>query len=145
MDDFEREFNNLFDMISENIHEIRGVVEEEIEKKANAVFMDMKRNTPVKSGRLQRSLTIKQLNQGSEYFGYKIEYSGDNANGDSNEKIARILNSGHGSYVNKNTGRSVPAQAGVHFITNAVRKLKPLSKNIEKAIDKKLDDISFKT
>ncbi len=86
--------------------------------------------TPVRTGSLKSSFKVTPVVKGSNYYGYNAEFTGENENGESNAKIANILNYGS------------PTMAGSHFLDKATKKLKGLSQKIE---DNIVDNMEVKT
>lgn len=125
MDGITKKLSEFFESV-DNVSDMAiKAVKEQIDIEANAVFEDIKANTPENTGGLKNSLSKSIINTPKRY-GHKIEYEGNAPDGTPYAKIANILNHG--------TSTIKPKK----FITRAIHKLKGLD---ERAV-KKFEDMN---
>ena len=101
-----------------------SIMKEEIDIAAQDVYNFLKEATPIgETCGLLKSLQ-KTKSKKQNYYGYDVEYVGNNKNGVAYQKIASVLNFG------TKDGRVAPK----HFITRAQRRLKGLDGKINERI-----------
>jgi hypothetical protein len=101
-----------------------NILKKEIDIAAQDVYNFLTINTPKgETGGLVKSLQKKRSTQ-NQYYGYDIEYAGEDAEGVPYQKIANILNFG------KKDG-TLPAK---YFLKRAQRRLKGLDDKINEKI-----------
>lgn len=100
------------------------IMKQEIDTAAQDVYDFLKTTTPVgRSGGLLKSLQKNRSNK-REYYGYDIEYVGEDDKGVPYQKIANILNYG-------TNDKRIPAK---YFLKRAQRRLKGLDEKINERI-----------
>ena len=97
-----------------SISSVKEVVDEEAQK----LYEEIKSSTPVRTGKLAQSLTIKRKNSSANRYGYIVDYEGYNELGVPFSKIARTLNKG------------TKAISATRHIDRAIRNLKGLDERI---------------
>lgn len=94
------------------------------------------------TGGLKNSLTTEPVtDRGSQFYGSRVHFKGENRQGVPYEKIANVLNYGRAAGVSS-SGRRYGGIAGSFFISKEVKKLKGLSKRIDDNITNKLAEIT---
>lgn len=124
-----------FDLLETEIKKFKGAIKDEAIKVAQAVIdeksaefeEELKKNTPVKTGGLRKSIVRTKCIDGN-WYGYKVDFEGYAPNKEAYAKIANLLNKG------------APKISGTFFVDKAVRKLKDIDKIIDARIDKMIDD-----
>lgn len=130
-DGISKEMDKYFNNVLANISEVSIDSIKEVVDKASAQFYnDVQKDTPIRSGGLQKSLVQEKIDTG-DYYGTKNMFEGNDANGVPYEKIANILNYG------KKDGSIDPK----YFVTRAVRKLKSIDKDIDKTYEQKMSEL----
>lgn len=119
---------------NETLAEIPDVAIDSIKQGVDSVsekfFKEVYSSTPVKTGGLQCSFVQTKIDTPS-YYGTISTFAGTDSNGVPYEKIANTLN-----YGTKDCKINPK-----YFLTNAVRKLKTLDKDIDKLFDKKMEEL----
>lgn len=114
-DEFDDFLKDTLDPIKEaSIRSVKEVIDEEAQK----LYEEIKSTTPVRTGKLAQSLTIKRKTGSANRYGYLIDYEGYNEQGIPFSKIARTLNKGT---------KSISA---TRHIDRAIRNLKGLDERI---------------
>lgn len=118
---------NLEKIGEESLAIAKKTIDDAVKRYENDILLSV----PVRTGELKKSFKVEKVTGlGSNFYGYKAEFIGTNENGESNAKVANILNYGNQRI------------AGSHFIDKATKKLKGLSQKIE---DNIIDNMEVKT
>ncbi len=125
MDGITKQLSEFLERIEEFSDTAIIALKEQIDIEANAVFEEIKADTPEKTGGLKNSL-IKTSIDTPKRYGYKIEYEGNAPDDTPYAKIANILNSGSSTIKPK------------RFVTKAIRKLKGLDERAAACFVKKI-------
>jgi len=141
---------DIADMLNKytaKVDQVIPIVKEEIDKAAEQVKRDIDngvRAEHYQTGELASSLTISPLasndKPNAKKYGYEIEFKGENAHGVPYAKIANILNYGRDAFEGSKTKKAYGGIEGSHFIDEAIRPLKGLTKRISERIEKHLLD-----
>ena len=108
----------------------KGAVREQVDIEAERVREILQRTAPRgETGGLARSLRKVEITTRKNWYGFRIEFEGDNPKGVPYQKIANVLNFGS-SYIQ-----------GTRFISKAIRKLKGMDARIAERFDSKLNEI----
>lgn len=130
-DGISKEMDEYFNEILAEMPEVAiDSIKQGVDNASEKFFNEVYSSAPVKTGGLQRSFVQRKINT-SSYYGTISPFEGTDSKGVPYEKIANTLN-----YGTKDC-RINPK----YFLTNAVRKLKTLDKDIDKLFDKKMDEL----
>lgn len=130
-DGITKEMSSLLSRLKDLGPESIAIAKKTIDTATEQYENQLKTQTPRRTGGLVNSLQVTPAtNKNANYYGYDVDFIGTNENGESNAKVANILNYGNQRI------------AGSHFIDKATKKLKGLSQKIE---DNILDNMEVKT
>ena len=108
----------------------KEAVREQVDFEAEKVRDILERTAPRgETGGLARSLTKVQITTRKDWYGFRIEFEGNNERGVPYSKIANILNFGS-SYIQ-----------GTRFISKAIRKLRGMDERILERFEDKTNNI----
>ena len=102
---------------------------EQVDIEAEIVRAELARNVPRRTGGLARSLIKAKCTVRKNWYGYRIEFEGDDPKGVPYQKIANILNYGTSNF------------KGTRFMTKAIRKLRGMDDRIFERFENKIDEI----
>ena len=102
---------------------------EQVDIEAEVVRAELERNAPRRTGALARSLIKANCTVRRNWYGYRIEFEGENEDGIPFQKIANILNFGSSTI------------KGTRFITKAIRKLRGMDQRILERYEKMADEV----
>ena len=100
---------------------------EVIDEKAQMVYEEILNSTPIKTGGLRNSLSIKEKKDNPNMYGYNIDYEGYN-----NREVAY-------SFIGRTLNKGTSKRMGLHHIDSAVKKLKGMDAEISKRAEDKLN------
>jgi len=104
----------------------KQAVREQIDIEAEKVRAVLEKTAPRgDTGGLIRSLTKAEITTRAKWYGFRIEFEGNDAKGVPYQKIANVLNFGT-SHIQ-----------GTRFINKAIRKLKGMDKRIAERFEKR--------
>jgi len=93
---------------------------------AEALRAELHKTTPRRYGNLVRNLTKAQVTNRDNWYGYRLEFEGDDPRGTPYQRIVNVLNFGSSTI------------KGTRFISKAIRK----PKGIDSRIAKRFEDIA---
>lgn len=123
MDGVTKQLSKYFKQLEQVGDKAIEAIKEQIDIEAESVEIEIRKNTPKKTGGLAGSFTKTKIDTEKRY-GYKLEYECNAPDGTPYAKIANILNSG--------TSEIKPRR----FITKAIRKLKGLDDRTKERFEK---------
>ena len=106
----------------------KTAVREQVDIEAEKVRALLEKTAPRgETGGLIRSLAKAEITTRHNWYGFRIEFEGNNEQGVPYQKIANVLNFGT-SHIQ-----------GTRFISKAIRKLKGMDKRIAERFEEKMD------
>lgn len=143
-DEITKVFDDFYKEILGQVgNKTKEAIQEEVDKFSNQFELDLQNSIPKKTGGLLKSLTkVKQPRV--DWYGYNIEFKGEDENKVPYEKIATVLNYGRQSGISKISGRKYPAITPKRFIEKATRKLKQLDPAINNNFESKMQELNNK-
>ena len=107
----------------------KAAVREQVDIEAEKVRDILERTAARDTGGLVRSLRKVEITTRSNWYGFRIEFEGDDPNGVPYQKIANVLNFGSSTI------------QGSRFISKAIRKLKGMDARIAERFNKKTQEV----
>jgi len=107
----------------------KAAVREQVDIEAEKVRDILARTAPRDTGGLARSLRKVEITTRAKWYGWRIEFEGDDPNGVPYQKIANVLNFGSSTI------------QGTRFISKAIRKLKGMDARIVERFENKTKNI----
>jgi len=96
----------------------KEAIKQQVDIEAEALREQLHKTTPRRYGNLVRSLNKVEITNRHNWYGYRLEFEGEDKEGTPYQKIANVLN--FGSSIIK----------GTRFISKAIRKLRGIDSRI---------------
>jgi len=106
----------------------KEVIKQQVDIEAEALQAQLLKTTPRRYGNLVRSLSKVEVTNRHNWYGWRLEFEGNDPHGTPFQKIANILNFGSSTI------------KGTRFISKAIRKLRGMDDRIAKRFESLTDE-----
>ena len=122
-----KELHDYLESVGNMAGKSKEVIKQQVDIEAEALREQLARTTPRRYGDLVRSLSKVEVTNRHNWYGWRIEFVGNNKNGVPFQKIANILNFGSSTI------------KGKRFISKAIRILRGMDDRIAKRFEQEVD------
>ena len=126
-DGVSKELNDYLESLSGIGDKSKEALKAQVDIEAETVRSALDKTAPRKTGNLAKSLVKVEVTNRKNWYGYRIEFEGNNQHGVPYQKIANILNFGSSTI------------KGTRFISRAIRKLRGMDDRIAKRFEDMAD------
>ena len=126
-DGISKQISDYFETLIDKSALVEQAVKEQIDIEAETVLSELEKAAPRgQTLGLLKSLKKSEITAREKWYGWSIEFQGQDQNGTPYQKIANILNYGTSNF------------KGTRFISRAIRKLKGLDERATERLEKKM-------
>ena len=129
IDGVTKELNDYLESVGKIGNKSKEAIKEQVDIEAEVVRAELERTAPRDTGGLVRSLIKAKCTVRRNWYGYRIEFEGEDPKGVPYQRIANILN--YGSSTIK----------GTRFIAKAIRKLRGMDERIAERFENRANEI----
>jgi len=127
MDGVTKELIEYLESIGDMAGKSKEVIMQQVDIEAEALREQLFKTTPRRYGDLVRSLQKVEVTNRHNWYGYRLEFAGNNKAGVPHQKIANILNFGSSTI------------KGTRFISKAIRTLRGMDDRIAKRFEEEAE------
>jgi len=118
-----KELNDYLESIGNMVGKSKEAIKQQVDIEAEALQSQLLKTTPKRFGNLVRSLTKVEVTNRHNWYGWRLEFVGNDKAGTPYQKIANILNFGSSTI------------KGTRFISKAIRMLRGMDDRIAKRFE----------